>query len=129
MFELLSYDGYLCFITPPGWRSPSGNFRNVFNLIMNKKLIYLNMNDLESGHKVFNVAICYDYYIVKNIPDTSSNTEIIDIKDNKYKINLHTWDFIPFGEFKLFEKLLAFNNRFKLKKCVSLSLSVSVKRI
>ena len=114
MFELLSYEGYLCFITPPGWRSPSGNFRNVFNLIMNKKLIYLNMNDLESGHKVFNVAICYDYYIVKNIPDTSSNTEIIDIKDNKYKINLHTWDFIPFGKFKLFEKLLAFNNAEKV---------------
>lgn len=110
MFELLSYEGYLCFITPTGWRSPEGNYRKVYDLIKDHKLIYLNTNDLESGHRDFKVAICYDYYIVQNINDNSYKTEINDIKGNRFKINLNNWNFIPSGMFNIFEKLVATDN-------------------
>ena len=108
MFSILKEGGYLSFITPTGWRAPKGRFRNIFNLIMDKKLIYLNMNSLEDGHRDFNVAISYDYYIVNNvINDNKTKTNIVDVKDNNYDINLSKWGFIPYSDFDLFDKLLA----------------------
>ena len=68
------------------------------------------MNNLEAGRRDFNVATCYDYYIVQNINDHNCKTEIIDIDDNRIKMNLKGWKFIPSGSFELFDKLLAGEN-------------------
>ena len=110
MIEILLHNGYIGFISPPSWRAPSGNFRDIFNLIINKKLIYLNMNSLEAGHKDFHVAIPYDYYIVNNVNNDNNKTDIVDVYDNKININLRSWAFIPFGSFDMFTKLLAKSN-------------------
>ncbi len=110
MFNMLLQKGYLSFITPPAWRSPTGNFREVFEIIKGKKLIYLNMNSLEAGHRDFNVAIPYDYYVVQNINNDNHKTDIVDVYDNKINIDLSSWEFIPFSKFDIFYKLLAKDN-------------------
>ena len=73
------------------------------------------MNSLEYGHRDFHVAIPYDYYIVKNVNnDYKTKTNIVDVKDNNYNINLSKWCFIPYSNFDLFNKLLAKNDEEKV---------------
>lgn len=104
--DKLSKHGYLLFVHPSGWRSPHGIFRDVYDKIMSKNLIYLNMNDFKKGQEVFNVGTNFDYYLVKN-NNNKQPVEIIDIHDKKYTLDLSNWCFIPSGGFEIFEKVLA----------------------
>jgi hypothetical protein len=115
MIEISLKNGHIGFVSPPSWRAPSGNFREVFEIIKEKRLIYLNMNSLEAGHRDFNVAIPYDYYVVQNV-DNGNNykTDIVDVYDHKINIDLSSWKFIPFGSFDIFTKLLAKNDEEKV---------------
>jgi hypothetical protein len=117
----LSINGYLLFVHPSGWRSPSGVFRDVFEKIMSKNLIYLNMNDFKKGRKVFNVGTNFDYYLVQN-NNKKQPVEIVDIYDKKYTLDLSKWSFIPSGGFELYEKVLALNDEKKVDVLYSRSL-------
>jgi hypothetical protein len=117
----LSQNGYLLFVHPSGWRSPHGVFRDVYDKIMSKNLIYLNMNDFRRGKEVFNVGTNFDYYLVKNNTDKTP-VEIVDIYDKKYTLDLSKWSFIPSGGFELYEKVLALNSEEKVEVCYSRSL-------
>ena len=110
----LSENGYLLFVHPSGWRSPGGVFRDVYEKIMSKNLIYLNMNDFKKGQEVFNVGTNFDYYLVKN-NNNKQSVEIIDIYDKEYNLDLSKWSFIPSGGFELYEKVLALNNEEKVE--------------
>ena len=111
--ELLKEDGYLLFVHPSGWRNPHGAFRNIYNKILDKNLIYLNMNDTKKGQEIFKAATNFDYYLLCNNTDYKF-TLINDIDDKEYKINLQEWEFIPSGKFNDFEKLLIKNKEVNL---------------
>jgi len=104
--ELLEEKGYLLFIHPSGWRDINGITRFIYNYIKQHNLIYLSMNTYKDGQRVFGVGTNFDYYLVQNIKINNNLTLINDIDNKKYKINLNNWDFIPSGNFNLFQKLL-----------------------
>jgi hypothetical protein len=99
-------NGYLVFVHPSGWRSPVGVFKDIFNMIKERKLIFLSMNDFKEGQRMFNSGTNFDYYVLKNINE-ECDTKIEDIDGKITKINLKKWDFIPSGEFDLLKKLIS----------------------
>ena len=117
----LSENGYLLFVHPSGWRSPTGVFRDVYEKIMSKNLIYLNMNDFKKGKEVFNVGTNFDYYLVQN-NNNKQSIKIVDMYDKEYNLDLSKWSFIPSGGFELYEKVLALNNEDKVEVYYSRSL-------
>ena len=102
---ILNHEGFLLFVHPSGWRSPDGVFKDVFNMIRERKLIFLSMNDFKEGQRVFNSGTNFDYYVLKNVNE-ECETKIEDIHGNISKVNLNKWDFIPSGEFELFKKII-----------------------
>lgn len=110
----LSENGYLLFVHPSGWRSPDGVFRDVYDKIMSKNLVYINMNDFKKGQEVFNVGTNFDYYLVKN-NNNKQPVKIVDIYDKEYTLDLSKWSFIPSGGFELYEKVLALNGEETVK--------------
>ncbi len=102
---ILKNRGFLVFVHPSGWRSPDGVFKDVFNTIQERKLLFLSMNDFKEGQRVFNSGTNFDYYVLKNVNE-ECETKIEDIHGNILSINLTKWDFIPSGEFELFKKLI-----------------------
>ena len=110
----VSENGYLLFVHPSGWRSPDGVFRDVYEKIMSKNLIYLNMNDFKKGQEVFSCGTAFDYYLVQN-NNNKQPVKIIDIYDKEYTLDLSKWSFIPSGGFELYEKVLALDNEDKVE--------------
>jgi hypothetical protein len=110
--NLLNKNGYCVFVHPSGWRSPDGVFKGVYNKIMEKNLVYINMNNFKKGQEVFNVGTNFDYYILHN--STMKTTIINDIDDKEYTLDLNGWPFIPSGGFELYEKLLSLNDEEKV---------------
>ena len=108
----MNKNGYLLFVHPSGWRSPKGVFRDVYEEIQNKTLLYLNMNDFKKGNETFGVGTNFDYYLVQNKNGTSK-VKLVDICDKTHDINLSKWSFIPSGEFQLFRKVLSLNGKRK----------------
>ena len=117
----LSENGYLLFVHPSGWRSPDGVFRDVYDKIMSKNLVYINMNDFKKGQEVFNVGTNFDYYLVKN-NNNKQPVKIVDIYDKEYTLDLSKWSFIPSGCFELYEKVLALNGEERVEVYYSRSL-------
>jgi len=114
-FENLKKDGYLVLVHPCGWRSPEGIFRNVYEKIMEKKLMYLSVNDFKKGREVFGVGTNFDYYCIKNSPHDNTITKIKDIDGEYHDINFKQYKFIPNGKFELFNKLIAQNDEETVK--------------
>jgi hypothetical protein len=113
--ELLHHKGYLLFIHPSGWRDIDGITRFIYNYIKEHNLLYLSMTSFKEGQKIFNgVSTNFDYYLVQNIKTNTNITNINDIDNRDYKIDLNNWDFIPSGNFNQFKKLLTKKERVKL---------------
>ena len=84
-------DGYLLFVHPQGWRQinhPTGK------LMLQKQIIYLNMNNLETGIKTFGCSTTYDWYLLKNIP-VNTTTIVNDYKNIQKQLDLRNMQFIP----------------------------------
>jgi hypothetical protein len=105
--KILIQDGYLLFINPSGWREPHGTFRDIFELLTSREIIFLSMNDYKKGSSVFNVGTNFDYYLLKNTLNVSNLTKIVDIKNNEFTFNLHNLSFIPSGKFDIFKDIIA----------------------
>ena len=112
--DLLNKNGYILFVHPSGWRSPDSVFKDVYDKIMSKNLIYLNMNDFQKGKEVFGLGTNFDYYLLQN-NNIKQNVKIVDIYDNEYDIDLSIMSFIPSGGFELYEKVLSLNGEEKVK--------------
>ena len=119
--DSLTENGYLLFVHPSGWRSPVGVFRDVYDKILDKNLLYLNMNDFKKGQQVFGVGSNFDYYLVQN-NNKKQPVKIVDIYDRNYTIDLSKWSFIPSGGFELYEKVLALKGEEKVEVYYSRSL-------
>ncbi len=105
-FKFLRNDGYLCFVHPIGWRSPTGRYTDIKKIIFERNLIFLSMNDVKMGLKTFGVGTAYDYYICQN-RKYSGKTEIKDFLNKTKTINIKNLQFIPNGMFKLIYSLIA----------------------
>jgi hypothetical protein len=112
--DSLNKNGYLLFVHPSGWRSPTGVFKDVYHKILSKNLLYLNMNDFKKGQEVFGVGTNFDYYLVQN-NNIKQPVKIVDIYDKLYFIDLSKWSFIPSGGFELYEKILASDGKEKVE--------------
>jgi hypothetical protein len=105
--ELLKDKGYLLFVHPSGWRDVDGDYREIFNYIKMSNLIYLSMNSFKEGQRIFGGSgTNFDYYLVQNIKTNNNITDINDIDNKEYKINLNNFDFVPSGKINTFQNLL-----------------------
>lgn len=89
--ELLVKGGYLLFVHPRGWRQINNK---VGNVMKQKQILYLNMNSIEEGKKIFKCNTDFDFYLLENI-DTYKETIIDDYKNKEYKCFLKNKHFIP----------------------------------
>jgi hypothetical protein len=65
-FNLTKQNGYSALIHPAGWRNVSGRFRYIWDLLISKQLIYLEIHGVKDGLKVFRASTRYDWYVAKN---------------------------------------------------------------
>lgn len=105
--EMIKSGGYLTMIHPGGWRSPSGVFRNVYEEFMGRNIIYLSLNDFKKGLEVFGVGTNFDYYTIQNTKNVGIKTKIKTSDDVDIDIELNNLNFIPNGDFSLYESLSA----------------------
>lgn len=85
-------DGYLLFVHPKGWRQ-IGN--KTGNLMRQKQIIYLNMNDIKEGLKTFKCSTDYDYYLLQNTT-VYKKSIIIDYQNKEYDYLINSdLNFIP----------------------------------
>ena len=87
----LIQSGLFLFVHPRGWRQ-IGNKTGI--LMRQKQIIYLNMNDLKQGIKIFGCSTDYDYYLLENIK-CYKETIIVDYNKNKYNYTLYNLPFVP----------------------------------
>jgi hypothetical protein len=103
-FDLLKDDGYLCTVHPCGWRSPTGKFTDTKDLLMSKKMNYLEIHNAAEGIKTFGAGTRYDWYIAQNKLDDGLLTRVKGEDGKLYDIDLSSIPFIPNG---MFEKIMS----------------------
>jgi hypothetical protein len=96
--ELLTSNGYLCFITPPSWRKPEHKLYNL--MTKDNQLLYLHIYGEKQGRQLFNVSQKIDLYVIKKHSPTK-DTEIIDGLGASHTLNLS--DFILLPNYKILE--------------------------
>jgi hypothetical protein len=104
--KVINNGGFFVLVHPSGWRSPSGKFRNIYELYIKYDILILNINDFDKGKETFGVGTNYDFYCIKKT-NNKIMTKIIDIDGIEYNINVKELTFIPNGKFELFNKLVA----------------------
>jgi hypothetical protein len=87
----LCKDGYLLFVHPQGWRQI---YNKTGKLMLSKQILYLNMNDVNEGQKVFGCSTTFDYYVLQNT-EPFQETIINDYKNKEYSFDLKNMRFIP----------------------------------
>lgn len=93
--EDLVEGGYLVTVHPSGWRNADGAFKNIQNLLKERQMQYLNINNYKKGFETFGAYTDYDYYCVRNILNTKSLTKIVDIDEKVVRIDISNLPFIP----------------------------------
>ena len=67
---------------------------DLWNLLKNKQIKYLNIRGLKGGFEYFNAGTRFDLYLLKNTHNTQK-TIIIDEFDIKYNLDLKELPFLP----------------------------------
>jgi len=106
--NISSDSGYLCFVHPPGWRKPPSDKsknKEIWNVMSNLQIHYLEIHDIKDGLKVFGAGTRYDFYLIQNKPIYKET--LVKSEDGKTQsINLKDWDFIPNKCFDDIKKIL-----------------------
>jgi 16S rRNA G966 N2-methylase RsmD len=105
--SLLKKSGYLSLIHPSGWRNIEGKFSDIKDIIKEKKLHYLSINNEKKGIEVFGAETRFDYYLLENISNDGTLTEITFQDGTTEKVNLNTLEFIPNGSLSEIASLIA----------------------
>lgn len=90
-FNILNKDGYLLFITPNSWMSPTSKNNGVF---YDNYIIYLNISECE---KWFDVGSKFSYYLIQKTPN-KKETEIRCLYNKTIydsKILIDGYNFLP----------------------------------
>lgn len=118
----LKYNGYLVYVHPSGWRNILGKFKNI-QLEMRKYWIkYLEIHNENDGLKVFNAETRYDWYILQKNTDDNVITTIMFEDKNVKELNIKNIEFIPNGDYELYNSLIAKDNEEKCEVLHSYSL-------
>lgn len=114
--SIIKEGGYLVLVHPCGWRNIDGKFVKVKNEILSKDILYLNINSYQDGLDVFKAGTPFDYYILRNSKTESLLTDIVDIDNTHYKLNLKEVEFIPNCDFDLIFGLIdrSIDNRIRV---------------
>jgi hypothetical protein len=105
--SILKEGGYLSLIHPSGWRNIEGRFSDIKNIIKEKKLHYLSINNEKKGMEVFGAETRFDYYLLENTVNDGTLTEITFQDGIVDDVDLNSIDFIPNGNFDEIESLIA----------------------
>jgi hypothetical protein len=94
-FELLKENGYLSMVHPAGWRNVTGRFTDVRDVLLSKQMEYLEIHNISDGLRTFGASTRYDWYLVKNVEETATNT-IVNFEDGRIEhLLLDKLSFIP----------------------------------
>jgi 16S rRNA G966 N2-methylase RsmD len=105
--SLLKEGGYLTLIHPSGWRNIEGRFSDIKNVIKDKKLHYLSINNEKKGMEIFGAETRFDYYLLENRVNTGILTEITFQDGTTDNVDLSNMDFIPNGSLDEIRGLIA----------------------
>lgn len=108
---LLNKNGYLVNVHPSGWRNVEGNYKDIQELLKNN-LLYLEMHSDKDGQEIFGATTSYDWYCYSK---SGVATTMVKDKNGIHKMKLSNMEFIPNGEFELFDKLIAKNDEEKIE--------------
>lgn len=101
--ELLVSNGYLCFITPSGWRKPNSELYKL--MTTQNQLVYLHIISKKQGQQLFDVSQRVDLYIIQK-KHIHKNSEIIDELNNKLELDLTKWNFLPNYDYNIISKII-----------------------
>lgn len=104
-FGTLINNGYLSMVHPSGWRSLSGGFDEVKNVLIQKDILYLEIHNERDGMRVFGAETRYDFYCVRNSTSSKLTTKIKCQNGEYVKCNTKEMKFIPNSMFDEFLKL------------------------
>lgn len=104
-FNILKDTGYMVMVHPNGWRNIDGDFKYIQKLLKNN-LLYINMNSVQEGEKIFGASTSFDYYIL-NKNKKNKLTEINDFDGIISNFNISEFEIIPNSEISLIYSLIA----------------------
>jgi len=111
--DLLSKNGYLLFVHPPGWRKPTTESSKTDGLFkkmaVDNQMIYLEIHDKSDGVNTFGVQTRYDWYLLCNRP-CYTTTVVKDEFSKIQSIDLREWQFLPNSEYSLIKRILCSKN-------------------
>lgn len=102
--DILLTDGFLVFITPPGWRKPETPLWQI--LSKDSQIHFLHILGKPAVSKLFHVSQRIDMYLVEK-RKAYTNTYIIDEKNELTHINLSEWPFLPNYSYNSFANIFA----------------------
>lgn len=105
-FDICKEGGYVSLIHPSGWRDVKGNFSFIKDLLKSKNIVYLNMNDFNTGKEVFGVGTNFDWYTIENCQNVDDMTEINTVDGDIKLFNTNTINYIPNGLLDLYTNLV-----------------------
>jgi len=106
--EIIKDKGKLIFVHPPSWRKPESKKsknKDLFKLMTNNQIHYLEIHNAIDGKKIFNAATRYDFYFLEKIKPYKK-TKIKDENGVISYLNLKEWSFLPNSNFDKIKKLL-----------------------
>lgn len=112
-FEILKDTGYMVMVHPNGWRNIDGDFKYIQNLLRDK-IIYINMNSVQVGEKIFGASTSFDYYLLAK-SKSKGPTEINDFNNKTEYIDISKFEIIPNSEISLIYSFIAGENDNKVK--------------
>jgi len=101
----LKEDGYMVMVHPGGWKDSDGIFKETQNLLKERQVLELNINDDRKGFQLFGKTTSFDYYILKNCKNYTKTKIVCD--NIETIIDISKMDFIPSSHFDLYDRLLA----------------------
>lgn len=101
---LLKNDGYMVMVHPSGWRNIDGIFKETQNLLKSNQILEIHIHNESDGSRIFGATTGFDYYIIKNTPYKNVTKILGNVEGS---IDLRKLEFIPSGDFDIYERILA----------------------
>lgn len=111
--NILTENGYMIMVHPGGWKNIDGSFKDTQRAILSRDIYYLNINTFKDGSDLFGAKTDFDYYFIKN-SNKNILTNIIDIDNEEYFLNLKEVEFIPSCKLNEVYSLVAKNGEEKV---------------
>lgn len=108
--ELLKTEGFLCMITPPGWRKPVGKrspYASMFQILTGDcQMKFLEVHDAQDGLRYLKAGTRYDLYVCQKTP-CKTETVIVDINGAPWALDLRQWPWFPNTDFDFVRSLIS----------------------